>query len=134
MLFYTTVISILNIIAVLVCIQPIVEAIQADFGGIVFRVICIVVGFVLNCVIFGAILNFLRFHLGLIFSNYTTLEILDMKRQGKGEQPASKYDMGSYYNWMQVFGRNWIFWLIPIFRSSEGPSGDGVYWPKNPVD
>lgn len=71
----------------------------------------------------------------LIFKNYTTLEILDLKRQGKGDNPpTSKYDMGAYYNWMQVFGRNWITWFIPIFRSTEGPSGDGVLWPRATLD
>lgn len=79
----------------------------------------IIIAFVLNSVIFFAILNFLKFHLGLIFSNYTTLEILELKRQGKSEDPpSSKYDMGSYYNWRQVFGRNWVTWGIPIFRST----------------
>jgi len=38
--------------------------------------------------------------------------------------------MGNYYNWMQVFGRNWCSWFIPMFRSTEGPSGDGVIWPR----
>lgn len=42
--------------------------------------------------------------------------------------------MGSYYNWMQVFGRNWLTWPIPMFRSSEGPSGDGVLWPRAMLD
>ena len=31
---------------------------------------------------------------------------------------------------MQVFGRNHLTWPIPIFLSNEGPSGDGVLWPK----
>lgn len=42
--------------------------------------------------------------------------------------------MGSYYNWVQVFGRNWISWGIPVFLPSEGPAGDGVLWPKANVE
>lgn len=42
--------------------------------------------------------------------------------------------MGSYYNWMQVFGRNWGMWFIPTFGSSGGPSGDGVIWPRATLD
>lgn len=131
MLFYTSLITIINIIVTLVCIQPIIEATQEERPGVYWRIILIVIAFVLNCIICGAICNFMKFHIGLILSNYTTLEILDLKRQGQAEQPQSKYDMGAYYNWMQVFGRNWVFWLIPTFRSNEGPSGDGVYWPTS---
>lgn len=73
MLFYTTLITILNILATILCIQPIIEGIQSQTPGVIPRLIFIIFAFILNCVIFVAILNFLRFHLNLIFSNYTTL-------------------------------------------------------------
>lgn len=73
MLFYTTVIATLNILALVLCIQPIVEGIQSSTPGVIPRLIFILLAFVLNCIIFVAILNFLRFHLDLIFKNYTTL-------------------------------------------------------------
>lgn len=54
-----------------------------------------------------------------------------MKRQKQEGNPLkSPYDIGHYYNWVQVFGRNWKTWWIPIFLEGEGPSGDGVLWPK----
>jgi hypothetical protein len=98
---------------------------------VVIKVVLIAIAFILNAVIFVAILNFFRFHIGLILSNYTTLEMLDLKRKDPdGKQPQSVYDMGAYYNWMQVFGRNWCTWLIPVFGETGGPSGDGVIWPR----
>ena len=99
-------------------------------------IILTVLGVVLNCVIFGAILNFLRFHIGLIVDNYTTLEMLEMRRRCANTDKLEKspYNMGAYYNWMQVFGRNCLTWGIPIFLPSEGPSGDGILWPKAVYD
>lgn len=135
MLWYTTILTILNIFSFALCIQPIIEGIKSETPGVIPRLIFIIFAFILNCIIFVAILNFLRFHISLILDNYTTLEILDLKRKGKGDNPPpSNYDMGKYYNWMQVFGRNWLTWFIPIFRHSEGPSGDGVIWPRATID
>jgi hypothetical protein len=57
--------------------------------------------------------------------------MLDLKRRGNNnQQQQSVYDIGWHYNWMQVFGTNWRTWLIPIFGSKGGPSGDGVLWPR----
>jgi hypothetical protein len=72
-LLYTTLLTTLNILATVLCIQPIIEGIQSNTPEIIPRFIFIIFAFILNCVIFVAILNFLRFHLNLIFSNYTTL-------------------------------------------------------------
>lgn len=83
-------------------------------------IILTVLGTILNCIIFGAILNFLRFHIGLIVDNYTTLEMLEMKRRCANTDKLDKspYNMGAYYNWMQVFGRNCLTWGIPVFLPS----------------
>lgn len=73
MLFYTTVMTILNVVAFVLCIQPMIEQLKAGTPGATVKVGLIAVAFILNAVIFVAILNFLRFHLGLIVDNYTTL-------------------------------------------------------------
>ena len=86
---------------------------------------------VLNCIIFVTILLFLKFHIDLILRNYTTLETLELKRQSKdADKVQSEYDIGKYYNWTQVFGKNSWTWWLPVFLGSSGPSGDGVIWPK----
>lgn len=73
----------------------------------------------------------MKFHVELILKNYTTLETLELKRQNKdAEKTLSEYDIGKYYNWTQVFGKNAWTWWLPIFLDTEGPSGDGVIWPK----
>lgn len=131
MLFYTILVTGFHIVIGITCIQPIVELLGTNASGIIPKVVIVAIAFILNAVIFGAILNFFRFHMGLVLNNYTTLEMLEMKRQNRqSEEPKSQYDIGGYYNWLQVFGRNWVTWPIPIFLSDEGPSGDGVIWPK----
>ena len=93
--------------------------------------ILVILATIVDFVIFVAILNFLRFHIGLIINNYTTLEMLEMRRNARDEEmQESPYNLGAYYNWMQVFGKNWWIWPIPIFLSSGGPLGDGIIWPK----
>jgi hypothetical protein len=42
----------------------------------------------------------------------------------------TQYDIGRYYNWLQVFGKNYWHWPLPMFFENEGPAGDGVIWPK----
>ncbi len=67
----------------------------------------------------------------LILRNYTTLETLELKRQNRDvEVTVSEYSIGRYYNWIQVFGKNSLTWWLPIFPGAQGPSGDGVIWPK----
>lgn len=131
MLFYTTLITFFNLLNLLMTIAYVSEKSGEELEERVVGLVMVVVAELMNLVIFVAILNFLRFHLALIFDNLTTLEMLELKRQGKGEEQAvSKYDIGAYYNWAQVFGTNWLSWPIPIFLDDEGPSGDAIIWPK----
>ena len=47
-----------------------------------------------------------------------------------------QYNMGKYYNWIQVFGKEKYLWPFPFFTESGKPFGDGVVWPKkaDPAD
>jgi hypothetical protein len=40
--------------------------------------------------------------------------------------------MGVYYNFIQIFGKNPLLWLLPVFMKSGKPVGDGVVWPQKP--
>jgi len=40
--------------------------------------------------------------------------------------------MGPYYNFIQVFGRNPLYWLLPFNLKGGKPVGDGVVWPHKP--
>ena len=76
MLFYTTVMTFLNTLILVLSIHPLSEKSQKEQESLIFRYILLAIASIINIVIFIAILNFLRFHMGLIFSNFTTLEIL----------------------------------------------------------
>jgi hypothetical protein len=72
--------------------------------------------FVVDMVLSLSLSCFLGFHVKLVLNNETTIE-----------ESAPQYDMGWRHNVEQVFGRNRLLWLIPVF--GEGPVWDGVYWP-----
>jgi hypothetical protein len=76
------------------------------------------------CAVFftGIIGSFLRFHVGLVLNNVTTIENLE-----KADGP-NNYNLGTKLNWLQVFGYNVCLWPLPITGRSGKPVGDGVHW------
>lgn len=133
--FYTTLLTFFNIVAFLLAIPSLLKQFQQLNTSIIIHLMVILCALVLNCIIFVTILLFLKFHIDLILRNYTTLETLELKRQSKdADKVQSDYDIGKYYNWTQVFGKNSCTWWLPIFLGTQGPSGDGVIWPKRTLD
>lgn len=71
-----------------------------------------------------ALLVFLPFtanHIRFVFSNSTTLEHLEKRRNSKN----NPYHLGWAANFTQVFGSNPLFWFIPLATSK----GDGLSFP-----
>jgi len=96
-----------------------------------FNVIIRLLGFCL-LVVFGiVILVFFKFHLDLVLQNSSTLDNLDKARNPEQATTKNVYDMGSYDNWLQVFGSNVGLWPFPMYGESGRPKGDGVEWKKN---
>jgi hypothetical protein len=95
MLIYTTVATILNLLAFLLSIPFLLDKLKAINALLVFQLIFILTALVFNCIIMVTIVLFLKFHLELIFNNFTTLETLELKRQGKSaENSRSQYNIG----------------------------------------
>lgn len=67
--------------------------------------------------------NFIKFHLKLVFENYTTIENLEREENAK-----SKFDIGCRRNWEQVFGATVWLWWFPCHTLASRPIGDGVRW------
>lgn len=42
-----------------------------------------------------------------------------------------QYNVGTEYNFYQIFGVNSWLWLFPYMGRSGKPSGSGVSWPSN---
>lgn len=57
---------------------------------------------------------------------------MDKKRGADSKNDAGNYDMGVYYNFIQIFGKNPLLWPFPVFLKSGKPVGDGVVWPQKP--
>lgn len=77
---------------------------------------------------FIAIIMFFKFHVELVLSNSSTLDNLERRRNNN--VGPNVYNLGSYENFVQVFGTNVWMWPFPIFGSSP-PKGDGVLWRRN---
>ena len=57
----------------------------------------------------------------LLFDNTTTIESLDRKRNPNNQYDVLfliKFDMGNYFNWVQVMGKNKWLWPFPIYLNS----------------
>lgn len=77
------------------------------------------------------IIIFFKFHLELVLQNSSTLDNLEKARNPDQVAAKNIYDVGSYENWLQVFGTNAWLWPFPMFGESGKPRGDGVDWKKN---
>lgn len=95
MLVYTILATLVNTVAALCSLSPLREAFESQRAGRIAEAVVVAIALVLNLVIMVTIFNFLRFHLRLIFGNQTTIETLELARQGKNPDEAeSPYDLG----------------------------------------
>jgi hypothetical protein len=76
MLFYTILITLVNIIAFAVSVGSILANFSKNGAGYILNTIVVTAAIILNTIIFVTILLFFKFHLELVFSNQTTLETL----------------------------------------------------------
>ena len=79
-------------------------------------------------VFFIVIITFFKFHVELVCSNSSTLD--NLERQRNPNAGPNVYDVGTYENFLQVFGTNPLLWALPV-APGEYKKGDGVMWTKN---
>lgn len=77
---------------------------------------------------FFAIILFFKFHVELVLENSSTLD--NLERQRNPNAGPNVYDIGSYENFVQVFGTNTCLWPIPVAPVFANRA-NGVIWPKN---
>ncbi|KRX05905.1 Thioredoxin-like fold [Pseudocohnilembus persalinus] len=136
MLTYIMICDILAVFPMCYESYKIIEKIDQFFHGddveiYWFSNLLIICGTLLALAAVFVIGNFYKFHLTLVFNNSSTIENLDRKRQGsKSTGNQTNYDMGYYYNFVQVFGKDPIIWPFPFFTEMGKPVGDGVLWPQ----
>lgn len=59
-------------------------------------------------------------HSWLIINNYTLYEYIQIKNKFPKKYVKSIYDINVFKNLEAVFGRNKLFWLLPIFPNRHG--------------
>ncbi|KAJ9469734.1 putative protein S-acyltransferase 13 [Diplonema papillatum] len=75
------------------------------------------IGFFISAT-FGFLVSLMTtLHINYVLSNATSIEGSD----------KPQYNVGKMKNWTQVFGKEPLYWLIPIW--GNGPVGDGIRWP-----
>ncbi|KAH9625911.1 hypothetical protein KSS87_023431 [Heliosperma pusillum] len=91
-----------------------------------------VLAFVLNLAFALSMLCFVIMHATLIWSNTTTIEVYEKKREKKETASRWKYDLGWKRNFEQVFGTKKALWFLPVFSKDDLdsiPSLQGTYFP-----
>lgn len=83
MLTYTILMTLLDIIAFCCSIPQLWDHFKIGNIQEIIKIILIVGAFILNTIIFITILLFYKFHIELVLYNMTTLQTLEIKRQGK---------------------------------------------------
>ena len=83
---------------------------------------CIAVG--IAAFLFG---KFVIYHINLVIKNSSTIENLDNENKDK----YAKFCLSTKENIQQVFGKNKLYWLLPIISEEGKPEGDGLLWKVN---
>ncbi|CAN7945531.1 unnamed protein product [Ixodes hexagonus] len=117
-LFYLIVMSVFVAATIVSYIRQTWDNVGDRFASTFHLTILVVLGFAI-VIILG---SFLNFHLMMVCRNETTLEGL---RGPKFSNPNDSFDIGCYNNFVEVFGRNRLLWLVPVFTSL----GDGCRFP-----
>ena len=83
---------------------------------------CLAVG--IASFLFG---KFVYYHIQLVIKNSSTIENLDKENKDK----YAKFCLSTEENIQQVFGKNKLYWLLPIISEEGKPEGDGLLWKVN---
>ena len=83
---------------------------------------CLAVG--IASFLFG---RFVLYHIKLVMRNSSTIENLDTENKDK----YAKFCLSTKENIEQVFGKNKLYWLLPIIAEEGRPDGDGLLWKTN---
>ena len=71
--------------------------------------------------------KFVIYHIKLVVRNSSTIENLDKENADK----YAKFCLSTKENIEQVFGKNKLYWLLPINIEEGKPEGDGLLWKVN---
>ena len=68
--------------------------------------------------------KFVIYHIKLVINNSSTIESLDTENVDK----YKKFCLSKRENFEQVFGKNKLYWFLPVNVEQAKPVGDGLLW------
>jgi palmitoyltransferase len=71
--------------------------------------------------------KFVIYHIKLVMNNSSTIESLDTENKDK----YKKFCLSKKENFEQVFGKNILYWFLPVNVEQAKPVGDGLLWKIN---
>ena len=71
--------------------------------------------------------KFVIYHIKLVINNSSTIESLDTENIDK----YKKFCLSKKENFEQVFGKNKLYWFLPVNVEQAKPVGDGLLWKTN---
>ena len=88
----------------------------------------------INCLAIGVATflfgKFVLYHINLVITNSSTIENLDKENKDK----YAKFCLSKKENIEQVFGKNKLYWLLPIISEEAKPEGDGLLWKTREIN
>ena len=86
--------------------------------------IIIIINYIPTVVITFLFGKFVLYHIKLVMINSSTIESLDTENKDK----YKKFCLTKKENFEQVFGKNKLFWFLPVNSEQAKPVGDGLLW------
>ena len=71
--------------------------------------------------------KFVIYHIKLVMNSSSTIESLDTENKDK----YKKFCLSKKENFEQVFGKNILYWFLPVNVEQAKPVGDGLLWKIN---
>ena len=89
-----------------------------------FGFILIAINYIPTVVITFLFGKFVIYHIKLVINNSSTIESLDTENVDK----YKKFCLSKRENFEQVFGKNKLYWFLPVNVEQAKPVGDGLLW------
>jgi len=126
-IFYLELLFIYHFIFTWIYLLPefkiVVDTKKINYYG--FILVCInYIPVIIITILFG---KFVLYHIKLVLTNSSTIESLDQENKDK----YKRFCLTPKENFEQVFGRNKLYWLLPIINEQSKPVGDGLLWKVN---
>ena len=86
--------------------------------------VIIIINYIPTVVITFLFGKFVIYHIKLVFTNSSTIESLDTENKEK----YKKFCLSPKDNFEQVFGKNKLYWFLPVNSEQAKPVGDGLLW------